>query len=477
MTDLDAFLKKLPSAKFYTSKFYKTYFQALEMYWFQRRKDALAFIAKTIEEEIDHEDIQVFYRLWIEILSETHDRPSLQMLKNHLANLAPQFTDYDQWAALRGLVHFELDELDACMVILRGVGENTYSPYAMELRQRYHSRFSEEAKSELAILKCKAPVTDYFILQTLAQGMLAEGYADKLPSLFAKLTQNFPHSPLQDHFSFWKKFEENKLDDAILVAQKLCKRFPDNERYRFDLAYASFCKGKVHDAIQTLEALDLKYRKQDPDTMALLGYGYLLESKDQINSKGWQKAKTYFTLAKTQADRLGLPSSEILLNLNFIKEQEHKKNQHQTLTHASFWAVPLSPRRESELLQSSEQDIDFVFHELRKDIQQNDFVFFTSSTATPLRLFAIYKVIQMPVWHPYVKNQGLLELVHRFPRSLFMPALGSKDLLESPKLSAEEAEQWLDQLEEHIPVRQRLNVLPKKERSWQMRAYGDNKSS
>jgi len=474
--DLNAFLKKLPSAKYYSSKFYKSYFKALEMYWFQKRRDVLSFIAKTIEEDIDHEDIHVFYRLWIEALAETHDRPSLQMLKNHLANLAPQFADYDQWAALRGLVHLELEELDACMLILRGIGDNTYSPYAMELRQRYEFRFSKDTQSELAILKCQAPVTDYFILQSLAQGLLAEGHSKELPALFSKIKDNFPHSPLQDHFLFWQNFEENKLDEAISVAKRLCKRFPDNERYRFDLGYVSFCKGKVHEAIQTLEGLDLKYRKQDPDTMALLGYGYLLECKDKVASQGWQKAKTYFTLAKAQSDRLGIPSNEILLNLNFMKEEEHKRSQHQTLAHGNFWALTLSPRRENELVTCAEQNIDFVFHELPKGIQDNDFVYFTSSKSEPLRLFAIYKVIQTQIWHPSEKNQGLLELVHRFSRSLQMPALGDRNILLNPKLSANEAENWLDQLEEHIPIRQKINVVAKKERNWKLQAYGGGRS-
>jgi hypothetical protein len=234
---MDSFFRKIPTKKFYSSKFYKTYQQALTLFWSQKRRDALSLISKTIEDEIDHEDIQIFYRLWIEVLAETNDRLNLQMLKNHLAIMAPKFADYDQWASLRGLVHFELEELDACSVILRAVGENLFSPYALELRQRYELRFSEEHKATMHILKSNAPITDYIILQSLARGLLSNAQTDLLPELLSRVIENFPNSPLLEEFQFWQKFDENKLEEAIKTGQKLCKRFPDNENYILSCLY------------------------------------------------------------------------------------------------------------------------------------------------------------------------------------------------------------------------------------------------
>lgn len=458
MNGLDSFLKRLPSHKFYNTHFYKRYLHVLELSWFQKRKDALAYIAKAIEEEIDHEDIHVFYRLWIDLLAETHDRLSLQMLKNHLATMAPQFSNYDQWASLRGLVHFELEELDACAVILRAVGDNTFSPYAMELSQRYQFRFTADTQADLDILKCKAPVTDYCVLQSLAQGMLANGNADELPKLLKKVNENFPHSPIQDHFAFWENFDHNNMKKTIEIGQRLCKRFPENERFRFDLAYVSFCDGKVKEAIRQFESFDMKTRRQDPDTLALLGYAHLIESKDKKNSEDWKKAHHYFTLAKAQADRMGIPSSEIALNLRFMNES---KTTSKTRSH--YWAIPLTPRRESELMQSEEKDVDFLFHQLRNDIQDNDVICFTSTDH--FRVLAFYKVSQAHVWHPYVKNQALLELLHRFPRSVSVSGLQYNDFLEAFQLSDEETQNLLSQVESQGPVRQHILAPAKKQRA------------
>jgi hypothetical protein len=255
-----------------------------------------------------------------------------------------------------------------------------------------------------------------------------------------------------------------------------------------------FCNGKISEATNVLETLDMKKRKADPDTLSLLGYGHLLQSKDDKHSKYWEKAKSYFTIAKTQADRQGLPSSEIVKNLNYMSEDDRRKTHRHDAEHSSFWTLPLSPRRESELMQSVERDVDFLFHELKKEVQENDFIFVTGSDSTDFqfkkpkappnvielrhsnhhlseknfRVFAVYKVVKKPVWHPYIKNQGLLELIHRFPRSVFMSPLHTKTALEMTKLSTEEKDSWLNQLEEHISIRDKINAPVKKQRQWQI---------
>ena len=94
-------------------------------------------------------------------------------------------------------------------------------------------------------------------------------------------------------------------------------------------------------------------------------------------------------------------------------------------TESQFWVMPLSPRRESELMQSTESEIDFLFHSLEKNIREEDFIFLTAPAQTSQRLLAVYKVKKTGQWHPYIKNQGLLERIHRFSKSLYMPSLES----------------------------------------------------
>ncbi len=460
MGTMEAFVKRIPPPRFYTNGFYKKYLHALDLLWNQKRRDAVGFITQTIADEIEHEDLSIFYRLWIEVLVESQDRISLQILKNHLAHMAPQFSDYDQWLALRGLVHFELEELEACKLIIRCVASNTYSPYAMELQQRMNLRSSEEGKAELTILSCTAPVTDYCVLEKLAQGLLSNGDADKLPHLLSKISLNFAKAPLPDHFNFWYYFDHNQLSEAIKIGKQLCNSYPDNERYKFDLAYALFCKEETNEAVKLLESFDVKFRKKDVDTLSLLGYGYLLKSKDNTRSQEWEKAKNYFTLAKNQSEKIGVPNNEAILNLNFIKEKESKKIS--STSEAKFWVLPLSARREHELMESKENEIDFLFHSLDKNIRNEDYVLFTAPAQTSQRLLAVYKVQKSGLWHPYIKNQGLLERIHRFSKSIYMPSLDIHNEFETVKLSPEQKEAWLNLIEDQIPIRESLKETPAK---------------
>jgi hypothetical protein len=461
MQSIQVFLTKISSRHFFNSSFYKKYLTTLELYWHQRRKNALQYIAKTIEEDIDHQDIHLFYRLWIEILSDDRDFSSLQKLKDHLIHMAPYFKDYDQWAALRGLVHLELEELDACVLILRAVRDNTYSPYAMELRQRYSLRVADDMHTDLAILNCQAPINDFFVLQALARGLLVNGESEHLSSLLSKLSGIFSHSPLQDQFLFWQKFEENQLSEAIQVGERLCHRFPNNEIFRFNLAYTHFCNGNLDGAVNGLEEFDIRIRKNDPDTLALLGYGYLLKSRDKKDSKNWEKARHYFTLAQTQATKLGIPNSESLINLHFMKGAS-KKNS----SRISFWTLPITPRRESEFMESAEKSVDFLFHELQNDIREDDIVLLTGTSS---RVLGVYKVNQTHVWHPYVKNQGFLELIHRFSRSVEIPEFRSFDRSTPQALTEEQREFCLDTLEEHAPLREKIQHPPQKQLVRQLR--------
>lgn len=446
MKGFKTFLENLPSRDYFQSSFYKKYLSTLELYWSQRRRDAMTYLAKTIEDDFEHEDIHIFYRLWIELLSETHDYLSLHFLKKHLTTMAPQYSNYDQWAALRGLVHLELDEVEAVALILRAIKNNEDSPYALELAQRYSLRTkntsSDHIGIDLSLLSCKSSVTDYFVLQTLARGLLISGEIDSLTKLLSSISQNYSHSPIEDEFRFWKLFEENKLKEAITVGKRLTQRFPQNENYQFNLAYTYFCHEEVEKAVQGLENFDIKTRKKDPDSLALLGYGYLLSSKDKKNSKEWEKAQHYLNLAKSQSKKLGIPSSETALLLDYM-EGSRKPEPNPT-----FWLVPLSPRREYDLFNKTEQEIDYIFHELPKGVDPGDHVFLTSLSDKNLRILAIYKVKQTNVWNPYTKHEGLLELVQRMLRPVEIAHIDLKNRTIHKPLSNSQRDICLSQLEE-----------------------------
>jgi len=287
---------------------------------------------------------------------------------------------------------------------------------------------------------------------------LVEGKMDFLTKLLPRISVIFSHSPIENEFLFWQKFEENNLDEAIKIGERLVHRFPNNDHYRFNLAYTYFCNEDLENAIQRLEDFDLKTRKQDPDTLSLLGYGYLLKSKDKKNSKEWEKAKHYFTLAKSQAEKIGIPSSETSLALDYMDDNSKQLRP----TDSQFWLVPITPRREAEFMTSTEQETDYLFHELQKDIKKGDVIFLTSLLEKNLRILAVYKVKQTHIWHPYIKNQGLLELVERLLRPIEIPHIDLRNRTEQKPLTEAQRNICLNQLEEFAPIQQKLKQpLPK----------------
>lgn len=465
MSEIESFLRKVPPRNFYSPRFYQDYLTALKFYWNQQRRDALSFLSKIIAEKIDHIHVGVFYRLWIEIAAETHDRHALEALKTHLTNMAPQFKNYDEWLALRGIIHLELEELDACSFILRAIGNNTFSPYALELAQRYNLRFAEDRKGILHIIKSQAPIIDYFILQTLARGILANGKNKDVSKILQKITHNFPHSPIEDLFTFHTELEKNNFSQTHIIGERLLQRFPSNDQFRFNLAFVFFCQNQVSKAIQVLEGIDLSIRRKDPDSLSLLGYGYLLQSKDRMNHNYWQLAKTYFKLAEQQLKNLGLPNSEIALNLLYMSEKENR-SERRHYTKSSFWLAPLSNRQVTELMTSSEREIDYLFYPMLNKAQDDDFVFFVDQKNTVLALF---QVVKTKVWHPNKKNQAILELIYRCELPLSIEKKLSTDQDSQQSIPLEIAKSWIDQLDQLTPIWEKMRQHPQKERQWQLR--------
>lgn len=464
MSEIDFLLKQIPSRNFYSPRFYQDYLTALKLYWNQQRKDALDFLSNIIAEKIDHIHVEVFYRLWIEIAAETRDRHALESLKMHLSNMAPQFKNYDEWLALRGLIHLELDELEACAFILRAIGSNTFSPYSLELAQRYDLRFSSDKKTTLHVTQSQAPIIDYFILQTLARGLLSNAKIIELSKILQKITHNFSHSPIEDLFNFHNQLEKNNLNQTITIGERLIQKFPNNDQFRFNLAYVYFCQNQVSKAIQTLEGIDLIVRRKDPDSLSLLGYGYLLQSKDRTNQKDWQIAKAYFKLAEQQLKASGLPSSEVALNLLYMNEKENK-SERRHYTKSSFWTIQLSHKHVAELMTSAEREIDYLFYPLLNEAQHDDFIFFVDQQK---RILALFQVVKTSVWHPNARNQAILELIHRCEMPLRVETINTNyDLQQS--LALETVKSWLDQLDLTTPIWEKMRQHPQKERQWQLR--------
>lgn len=467
MNNISSFIDKIPGAKFYTQSFYRNYLHALDLYANHQLREAKDFVGKVITEEFEHEHILLFYRLWLEAAAEDHDRITLQMLKNHLGNMAPLYQDYDQWVALRGLIHWELEELDACLLLLRGLEGNAFNPYALELQQRYVLRTYPDRQVPETLLAVKAPVIDYFTMQSAARILLANAHLDALQLLLDKVNLALPQTPMVDQFHFVEAYEENHLNEAEKYARRLCKRFPKNEEFRFNLAYCCLVQNKVMPAMQLLTEGPASQRSGDPDIGSLLGFAHLLQSNDKPTSHDWKEARHYLSMARRARKIKGLPTSDLDLNLLYMKNREGK-GAPITYDKFSFWIMPLSPRRFHELSTVEENEVEHLYRSVGKNTKLGDYLCFSSSHKTDMRILAIYKIVARIPWHPFEKNHSILELVERFPQPV-RTSINMKPMKDgSFKLSQEDVETLITEIEEHYPVRQKLRSPIPRKPIWQL---------
>ena len=222
--ELDSFLEKIPNRKFYQSEFYKEYQKGLSLFWNTDYKKCVNHVVDSIVHYADHIHIQLFYRLWLEALAKQNDTASLKLLCEHLTNVAQMSHEHVIWFSLRGLVYFELDELEACALMLKGL-DGVDHQYALELQQKYSSRFVSEQRNSLELLSTAQPVIDYFSLRMLADSLLVEGQIAQLWKLLDKVDQVFPHSPIKKEFQFYRDLDKRDMVGALHVIKSLSSDF------------------------------------------------------------------------------------------------------------------------------------------------------------------------------------------------------------------------------------------------------------
>ena len=131
--------------------------EALRAYWAGDMRGAVDKASALLADDPDTPHRFMAYRLWIEALAEGRDVNGLAALRDHLF-LRGQADPADQatYAALRGVVHLELDEFGAAKLLARACRELTADPYGLELVQRVEARGaeSEDEKQGSGIQRC-----------------------------------------------------------------------------------------------------------------------------------------------------------------------------------------------------------------------------------------------------------------------------------------------------------------------------------
>jgi hypothetical protein len=321
----------------------------------------------------------------------------------------------DTYAALRGVVHLELDEPNAAKLMARAVRGDFSNPYALELAQLVDNRFGTPTTPLL--LQCAAAMDDFFHWQTLARGMLATQDEEAINEVMQHVRTQFRGAPMPLLFEFHRCVESGYFAGAAVVAQRLTELFPHNVDYAYYHAYALFEDGDYPSARRILAEVVRTHGENDAEIVGLLGHCH---AKLGDPEKAAHNLRTAVALLKAE----GLPSSHVSLELANV-EDELRGDQLDPAVEiprvTRVWLVNLSPRRYHELQTSSENAIDRLLRPMGQEPRPGDYCFFAApedpdeTGRAKWKVVAIYAVDSEPMWHPTYRYHTALKLVSRPP--------------------------------------------------------------
>jgi tetratricopeptide (TPR) repeat protein len=397
---------------------------ALTAQWGLDPSRALQLVSDFVVEDPDAEQRFAAYRLWIEVLAETKDKASLRALREHLfmrGQAEPD--DHETYAALRGVAHFELDEMGAARLLARSFATATHNPYGMELVQLVETRFGEGGVPALA--RCTARIEDYFHWQTLARGLLQAREESALAEVLEHVRLEYKGGPLPHLFEYHRCLDAGFFAGAALVAKRLTELYPESLDYRYYHAFALFEDGDYPLARRTLgETLRMHgpngAGENDPEVVGLLGHCH-------AKLGDAEQAAHYLRRAVGLLKEQGLPTSHMTLELANVEDELRGDKLDPAIEMprvSRSWLIKLSPRRYHELAQSSDSSIDRLLRPMGKDPRPGDYCFFASETPADgagqalWKIVAIYAVDSEPMWHPTHHYHSALKLVKRLPEGI-----------------------------------------------------------
>lgn len=436
MIDILNLPKNQPSLYLLEDEQFCRYQEGLQMLWNREYDRCLDYVTAFIEEEWNNINVFLWYRLWIEVLSEQKDFDSLKLLNAHLFNRSVEEETQTAWQALRAIVHLELDEWEACELLATCIDQNANCAYSLEFLQRYNLRITLDEEGYFVNLEhCEHDVIDYFHWQNLARAyLLCEG-ADELVAVLKYVSKLFPESPLHDEFFAYLYLDDYRVAEANTYTTQLKTRFPKNSDYCYLHGYVQRNLRDYKGAIKTFQNLRTKL-PDDPDVLTELAYCHFVKSENDVFSFHWEKSASFYKLAIQAYKRLGYPIGEV-----FYKQLEQEKAskiesrqdtiESSTVPH-KFWVINQSQRRNFEFSSASEEEVKVLFKPMSKKPRRFDIVFFVVDDpihADTWRLTAVYQIAMDPVWHPYEESQVALSLVKKFdfPVLLGQMALQGKD--------------------------------------------------
>ena len=395
-----------------------TYGAMLQAYFAGDTASSLGLATEMLADDPESADRFRAYRLWIEILAEASETAALVLLLDHVRHRADadEPEHYATYAALRGLIHFELDEMEAVQLLTRSLTRFSGDPYVLELRELFAGRKADNGDTA-GLLTATGPLRDFCHWQTLCRRLLAQGEEQALEVALNFLAHTAKHSPLPLLFEFHRCLERGFHAAAALVAARLVEQRPRDPNFQYNLAFALFEDGNYPRAKQVLSELVRAVGETDPEIVGLLGHCYA-KLGDATS------AAPYLRRAREILTKSGLPSSHLAMELANVEEEirgDFDSTAIDLPRPMRKWLLLLSPRRAHEFLSASEPVIDRLLRPMGAEPRQGDLCFFATasdrqgSQDEQWKIVGIYAVDSDAIWHPTQRHHSVLRLVARLP--------------------------------------------------------------
>lgn len=289
----------------------ESYQGALAAYWNGQVNKAIELLSPELEADLSIVDTAPLYRLWIEILADKGEIAALRHLAEHFGFRLEADEDihvHTMNMALKGLIHFELDEIEAARLMARSVSAQKYNPYVLELEQLCRNRTNLDKVTNL-LLPVKNLVFDYCQLTTLAKTLYEAQDQNNLKWVVERIMQLYPESPLAAQFALQDAVEKNQFEVARSHARALAKRFTNNVEFAFQYGYIAAKSGDYDNAITELTRASALANHEDPDVLSWLGFSLARKAIQSRNTVLKNEAENYLRKAMTQLQALGLPTT------------------------------------------------------------------------------------------------------------------------------------------------------------------------
>ena len=351
------------------------------------------------------------YRLWIEIHASEGDESGLRLLLRHTSDLASSAGSLASiFYAFAGLIHLELDEIEAASLMARGLKDNPEHVYSLELFLRLEARTSTTLPRSL-LLQRPELVFDYAQFEAIAGLYWQFNKSAKLKQLCQQVEQLFPDSPLILKTRIADYLNKKQWKKAYTTAESLYQKYPSH-RQSVIFYSASLALAKEFDAsIFSLERLQTTH--QDAEFLTILSYSYCQRYQKTGAALDLERAQLLIARANKFEQRRGAISflcSTIKARIDAMSDEAKDRQP-------KVWMVQVNAKSFHQL-RTEFQTGKFVRKPLGSKVFKGDICIFVYQDqhrseyeeGVTWRFGAIASVADNPEWHPLHRYQSQLRI-------------------------------------------------------------------